>query len=141
MREQGIAYNVAFAVPWLEEKLRCKADSIEFGTAISCINDEIIEQGYYLSARDTGGREYRILPPSNTEDVADARVRRSFREMSRAMKLFGGIARNETANLDAEAKRRLESKEEKAAVRLVLMRRPVAIAGAVSKHSPKLLNP
>jgi hypothetical protein len=48
--------------------------------------------------------------------------------MARACKLFGGIARNPEAQITDDTKKRLLKCEEKAAIRLSLMRAPITNA-------------
>ena len=125
MTATGITFGTKYEIKWLEHKLACKADSIAFGLAISNINDEIIGSGLYLSARDQSGEGYAVLMADGAESVAASRVRRSFKEMVRACSLYGGIARNPEANISDETQRRLLANEEKCAIRLALMRKPI----------------
>lgn len=128
MIESGITFGTKFAMTYLADRLACKPESIAFGIAISNINDELIESGLYLSAREQNGEGYIVLMADGAEDVARSRVRRSFREMARACKLFGGIARNPEAQITEETKQRLLKCEEKSAIRLALMRAPITSA-------------
>lgn len=141
IRERGLlAYGSRVPMDFLVESLGCPVNSIEFGAAMSAINDEIIADGYYLSARDQGGACYLVVSPETAEHVADANVRKSFKSIRRAIKLFHGLQHNPAANLSAEAKRRLASKEEKNAVRLALMQRPMSVHNVISKEAPKTLS-
>lgn len=137
MREGGLAYGKQYPVPELEAKLLCQSDSLKFGMAIGAINNEIMREGYYLSARDQAGKHYQIVSPERAESVADGKVRSSFRELVQAISLFNGIGQNPDAQLKAEDKRRLAAKAEKNAWRLAMMRRPVACFKAAQKALPK----
>ncbi len=134
----SIEYGKKYPIKYLEDKLLCKADTIKFGVNISQINDNLIQFGYYLSARDQNKEAYIVLMEDASEIVARSRVRRSFREMVRAMTLFGGIARNPKAQITEETKRRLLSNEEKAAARLSLMRHPSMAAQLKPKERKKM---
>ena len=125
MIENGITFGTQYFIGYLEERLALKADSMAFGVAIAAINDELSASGLYLSARDQGGAGYLVLLEEGAEMIAQARVRRSFREMHRAQALFGGIARNPAAKISQQTRDRLLKCEEKAAFRLALMRAPM----------------
>lgn len=140
MEKQGIEFGKKFPMKWLVEQLGCPADTIEFGAAISNINDSIIGRGYYLSARDMNGEAYAVVSPEQAEHVADNRTRRAFRELRRSITLLGGILQNPAAMLTDEAKRRIERKEERNAVRYVLMSRTSQVQNALKKHTPSLLD-
>jgi hypothetical protein len=128
MIEKGITFGTKYEMAYLVDRLACQPESIAFGIAISNINDELIESGLYLSAREQRGAGYIVLMADGAEEVARTRVRRSFREMARACKLFGGIARNPEAQITDDTKKRLLKCEEKAAIRLSLMRAPITTA-------------
>ena len=128
MIEKGITFGTKYEMAYLVDRLACQPESIAFGIAISNINDELIESGLYLSAREQRGAGYIVLMADGAEEVARTRVRRSFREMARACKLFGGIARNPEAQITDDTKKRLLKCEEKAAIRLSLMRAPITSA-------------
>jgi len=128
MIDGGITFGTKYEMRYLCERLACHHESIEFGIAISNINDELIESGLYLSSREQRGEGYIVLMADGAESVARSRVRRSFREMARACKLFGGIARNPEAQITEETRQRLLKCEEKSAIRLALMRAPITSA-------------
>lgn len=129
MIEGGITFGTKYPLSYLEHKLATKRDEepLKFGIAISNINDKLLQHGYYLSAREQHDEGYIVLMEDGAEDVARAKVRRSFREMNRAREMFGGIARNPTASITDETRKRLLALEEKAANRLMLMSQPVSI--------------
>lgn len=123
--EQGITFGKQYSLAYLEQRLLCKADTMQFGIYISHINDDLKTDGLYLSSRGQDGAGYIVLNEEDAEALACARVSRSFNEMKRAMVLFGGLARNPDANISEQTKDRLLKNEEKAATRLALMRRPI----------------
>ena len=139
MRESGLHYGMKFDVKWLENQLNCEYESISFGAGISAINDEIIADGYYLSARNQSGQSYTACSPENAEGVCDSFGAKANRCLRRQVTLLGGVLSNPTANLAEDQRRRLESKQEKAAFKLVMLRRASAIQRLVKAHDPKLL--
>ena len=128
MIEGGITFGVKYTIEWLEQRLACSLTEqpIKFGTCISNINDELSSVGLYLSQRDQRGEGYVVLNADQAEGVANSRVVDSFRQMQRACRLFGGIARNPDAQISDATRQRLLKREEKAAIRLALMRRPLS---------------
>jgi len=141
IREVGLAYGAKFDMPWLENALNAERNTLSFGSGISAINDEIIEEGYYLSSRDQSGLYYVVVTPERAEGVCDSFGYRATRCLRRQVTLLGGVLTNPTANLAEDQRRRLESKQEKSAFRLVMLRRSERIRQIVTKHAPKLLNP
>ncbi len=139
IRDAGLHFGARFEISWLENQLNCQRDSIAFGVGISQINDDVIPEGYYLSSRNQAGQCYTVITPENAECVADAYGRGAFRALRRQAQLCGGLLKNPTANLAADQRRRLESKQEKAAFRLVMLRRSESIRRIITEHSPKLL--
>jgi hypothetical protein len=122
MRSEGVTFGTFYAIERLEAALMCKSDDIKFGIAMSHINDVLMHDGYYLSARDQQGKGYVVVEPERAEIVGDGRVKRCYREITRAIAIFAGVAHNPTAEITAEDKRRLNAKAEKNAMRLGLMR-------------------
>jgi hypothetical protein len=139
IREHGIGYGVKFTTAWLESQLKCAANTIEFGIAIANINEQLIDEGYYLTAREQKGSGYVVAQPDRAEAVADNWQRESFRCMHKSIRLTNGILSNTDAQLDADARRRLEGKAERNAIRLALMSRATSVAKCIEKHAPKLL--
>jgi hypothetical protein len=139
IRESGLAYGKHFPMAWLESELRCPPNTIEFGVAISNINNELLDEGYYLTAREQQGAGYVVAHPDRAESVADNWQRESFRCMAKAIRLTNGILANDAAQLDAATRRRLEKKAERNAVRLALMNRATSVAKCIERHAPKLL--
>jgi len=133
MIENGITFGTQYPIGYLEERLALKGDSMAFGVAITAINDELSASGLYLSARDQGKAGYVVLLEEGAEMIAQARVRRSFREMHRAQALFGGIARNPVANISDKMRERLLKCEEKSAFRLAMMRAPMKALKTLAK--------
>ena len=131
--DSGITFGTKYSLKYFEEKLALKADTMSFGIAIGNINDELCASGLYLSQREQLGEGYIVLKEDGAEEMARSRVRRSFREMARAAKLFGGIARNPQAEISEKTKERLLKCEEKAAMRLALMRAPIATAKKIQR--------
>lgn len=139
IRAEGLNFGKPFTRPWLEQQLDATWDSIQFGGAIARINDELISDGYYLTSRNQDGRAYLVANPEAAEAICDNRVRSAFRDVRRAIKYRKGVLTNPNANLSAEQRRRLESKQEKDAVRLCLMQRSEKVRQVVVQHQPRLL--
>ena len=140
MRERGIGFGSVFETKWLEGQLSAASETLEFGASVSRINDELLDYGFYLSSRNQNGKRFVICDPEAAEAVADSRIRRSFKELSRGVRLFSGVLFNPNANLTETAKRRLSTKAERNAVRLLMLKRSHAVERVVNKHDPKILS-
>lgn len=139
MREDGLCFGKTYSLAWLENQLNRRSDHIGFGAGIAAINDELIEEGYYLSSRNQNGQGYQIVTVENAEAVGDAWGRDAHRRLRRQITILSGLLKNPESKLNDQQKRRLESKQEKAAFKLTLLRRADKFRQLAQQHAPKLI--
>ncbi len=132
LRKEGLTFGAHFAIKWMEEKLDCPVDDIRFGAAICKINDQIVDEGFYLSRRGTKGEFYYVVPEEEAPERLDAGRRQINRLAAKQVAYSAGILANPAARLKPETRKRLEHAQEKDAVRLALLSR---------RNPQKLLNP
>jgi hypothetical protein len=139
IREKGMTfYGAVIESSFFEEQLSCDRNSAEFSLRISDIRHELLQDGFYLSARGQKGEQFVILQPA-----ANAKVMNSFQRMaSNALKRGVILGTNTRLDLLSEGERRRhEAILERLATRSILVSRAQQVIDVIAKHKPKLLSP
>lgn len=134
MLSDGIEYGKTYTAEYFEGQLRCARDEMKFGLAISEIRRQLESKGFYLSGRGLNGNSFIILQPNDNVDVMRSYSSAALDALKR------GVILGTNTRLDAlsdEEKRRHESVLQKIAMRLVMMKKPMQIAGALKGKAKK----
>ena len=122
MVKEGIDYGAVFATAWMEERLRCKRDTMRFGLDVSRIRTKLLEEGFYLSGRGANGERFEIVPAAANAQVMENLQAEAARALAKGV-LLGTNTRIDVLT-DSE-RRKHEAMLEKLAVRAALFSRRV----------------
>lgn len=132
----GVNYSQTIPAEWMEERLKCKRDSMEFGLSVSQIRKGLEKLGFYLSGRGQKGNQFVILPPASNADVMENYARAASEALKRGV-ILGTNTRLDT--LTSDERRRHEGMLERMAIKAALLQRSQSVFRVIIKHSPSTL--
>lgn len=126
MLADGATYGSTYPVEFFTKALRCEADSMEFGLAITQIRRVLEAKGMFITTRGQRGEQLVIVPASANCDVMQCYSRKAVDALKRGV-ILGTNTRIDL--LSADDRRRHEAVLEKMAMRLALVtkRNPAAL--------------
>lgn len=133
-------YGKFYSIETLEKAMGVKSSTVEFELEIMALSVYLrdnLEHSYILSRNGLKGTGWKIL---EREETIGYHLRMAKKSLRCQMNIIRTATATPTEGLDDEVKRKIESAGEKAAIRLVLMRRTGTIVKRLGTTTKELLN-